>query len=219
MTLTAESSRSRQSGFTLLEVVIAIALFAFMYMAAQLAFSTALDNRDILARHATSQEDRQRALIFLAQDIEQLVARPARDAFGDTQPAVRGTLEQFEFTRLGWANPFDLRQRSQMQRVAYFVDEDQQLIRRHWPAVDQNQGTEPVDTIILGDVEEIRFRFLDRGPQGEWIWRDEWPDVELAQTPPLFQRLPRSIDMELTFLDETSIQRFYRTVVNPWSQP
>lgn len=210
---------SRQSGFTLLEIVIAIGIFAFMYVAAQLAFSTALDNRDFLSTHASTQEARQRALIFLAQDLEQLVARPSRDAFGDTQPAVRGTTEYMEFTRLGWANPFDLRQRSQMQRVAYLIDEDQRLIRRHWPAVDQNQGTEPVDTVVLEGVERISFRFLDQGPQGEWVWRDEWPDLDLAQTPALFQRLPRSIDMEMAFTDETEIQRFFRTVINPWSQP
>ncbi|AJD48233.1 general secretion pathway protein GspJ [Isoalcanivorax pacificus W11-5] len=208
----------RQAGFTLLEVIIAIAIFALMYVIAQASFSESLNSRAMLAEHATRQETKQRALIFLAQDIEQLIARPVRDPFGDPQPAVRGTLEYFEFTRLGWANPFDLRDRSQMQRVAYLLDEEQRLVRRHWPALDVNVGTEPTDTVMLEEVETLQFRYLGQGPEGDWQWRELWPDVDLEQTPPLFQALPKSIEMEIRMEDGSRLHRYFRTVLNPWSQ-
>lgn len=208
----------RQGGFTLLEVIVAIAIFAVMYLIAHASFSEALNNRELLAEHATRQESRQRALIFLAQDIEQIIARPVRDAFGDQQPALRGTLEYFEFTRLGWANPFDLRPRSQMQRVAYLLDEEQRLVRRYWPALDVNVGTEPVDMILLEGVDTLTFRYLAEDPNGDWQWFDIWPDIHLEQTPPLHQPLPRSVEMEIRLEDGSRLHRYFRTVINPWSQ-
>ena len=81
--------RAKHSGFTLLEVIIAIAIFAAMYVFAQYAFTQALDNRALLMEHAAQQESRQRLLLQLSQDIEQLIARPVRDGFGDLEPALR----------------------------------------------------------------------------------------------------------------------------------
>src|SRR5690625_5933543 len=82
--------RAKHSGFTLLEVIIAIAIFAAMYVFAQYAFTQALDNRALLMEHAAQQESRQRLLLQLSQDIEQLIARPVRDGFGDLEPALMG---------------------------------------------------------------------------------------------------------------------------------
>ena len=205
----------RQRGLTLLEVLVAVAIFAGMYVAAQIFFNSALDGRGNLERNAAELESMQRTLLMLTQDVEQMVARPVRDAFGDHQPAVRGDDAYMELTRLGWANPFDLRQRSQMQRVAWLLD-DGRLIRRYWPTEDTDVGVEPRDVVLLEGVESFTVRFLDQTADGRWQWLEFWPDVELSQVPPLFQRLPRSIEVDIQLENGRSLHRYFRTVFNPW---
>lgn len=208
--------RRHLRGLTLLEMLVAITIFAAMYVAAQIFFSGSLDSRDSLERNAAELENLQRTLTMLTLDVEQMIARPARDSFGDHQPAVRGEESYFEFTRLGWANPFELRQRSQMQRVAWLVDDERRLVRRYWPVLDRDVGVEPVDTVLLEDVERFAVRYLDQADDGRWEWLEIWPDVELSQTPVLYQRLPKSIEVDLLLDNGRHLHRYFRTVINPW---
>lgn len=208
----------KQAGFTLLEVIIAIAIFAAMYVFAQLSFTQALDNRAMLTEHTAKQEARQRFLLYISQDIEQLVARPVRDGFGDLQPALMGDDKHITFTRLGWSNVLDLRQRGQMQRLSYALEDDE-LIRYHWPYLDQTVDMEPIRTVLIEGVESIRWRYLMRGANNKWEWQELWPPLSMENLPPLQQPLPQSIELTLEFTEGGSLHRFFRTVTNPWVQP
>lgn len=205
---------SKQRGFTLLEVIVAIAIFAAMYALAQFTFSQALDQRAMLAEHAEVKEQRQRAILFLTQDIEQLIARPVRDSYGDLQPALQGTHDSIEFTRIGWANVMDLRQRSQQQRVRYQL-EDKVLLRYHWPYLDQQVDAEPHATPLLEEVEKVRWRYL-LPQQRNMEWQELWPPLHLEQQHPLYQPMPVSIELQLEFADGSELKRYFRTVINPW---
>ena len=208
---------ARQRGLTLLELLVALSIFAAMYVMGHMSLSGALDNRRHLERHADRLEARQRTMTFLTLDIEQIIARPVRDSFGDFQPAVRGRPEAMEFTRLGWANPFELRHRSRMQRVNWVLEEDR-LLRRHWPTVDVDAGVEQQETLMLEGVQAFRLRYLDQTPEGDWEWNEFWPTSDEEQTMVLFQRLPRSIEVEIELEEGRTLHRFFRTVINPWAQ-
>jgi general secretion pathway protein J len=206
----------RQRGFTLLEVLVAIAIFALMYVMAQQFFSRILTDRDLLDDKARVLEARQRALLVLVQDFEQLIARPVRDKLGDLEPALVGNSQGVEFTHLGWANPFSLQQRSNMQRVRY-VFYDHQLVRRYWPVLDANVGTRPVDTVLLDKVDSVQFRYLKRDADtGQWLWLERWPDDQNAQTSPLLQPLPVSVEVTIRMESGESLHRYFRLVINPW---
>lgn len=205
---------SKQGGFTLLEVIIAIAIFAAMYALGQYAFSQALDQRALLTEHSDVKEQRQRAILFLTQDIEQLIARPIRDSYGDLQPALQGTHDSIAFTRLGWANVLDLRQRSQQQRVLYLLEDDV-LVRYHWPYLDSQVDAEPLATPLLTNVDAVRWRYLLPEQRG-MEWQELWPPLHLEQQHPLYQPLPVSIELRVEFADGAQLQRYFRTVANPW---
>lgn len=206
----------RLQGFTLLEMVVAIAILAAMFMVAMETFRAAADGREKLAAEATRLEARQRAMTFLALDFEQVVARPVRDILGDPQPALLSLENGIALTRLGWANPFDLRSRSQMQRVEYRLQENQ-LLRLYWPALDVQSGTEPETTVLLEEVDSLTVRYLYQ-PTGatEWQWLEQWPDISLQGTPALLMPLPKSVEVEIGFADGTFLHRYFRTVVNIW---
>lgn len=202
-------------GFTLLEMIVAIAILAGMFAVAAATFSAAVDGRDKLSAEAVRLEAQQRALTFMTLDFEQLIARPVRDNFGATQEALLSLENGVALTRLGWANPFDLRPRSQLQRVEYLLQEDK-LIRRHWPLLDNLPGTEPIDTVLLEEVTGLSVRFLAKDVADDWLWLDIWPDPA-NPVPALNSPLPFSIELELEFADGRFLRRFFRTVVNPWA--
>ncbi|MBQ0755377.1 MAG: type II secretion system minor pseudopilin GspJ [Gammaproteobacteria bacterium] len=211
------ASLRRNAGFTLLEVLIAIAIFAGIFLAAQQMFSQAMSQRDQMEEAAGLMEQRQLMLTWLTMDLEQIIARPVRDPLGgvDNIPAVIGNAEFFSFTRMGWANPFGIRQRSELQRVDYRVV-DNQLVRRYFPVLDPNQGTVPVETVLLNGVEDLQVRFLYQPAAGDYQWLDVWPDPSVASLPPLLQPLPSSIEVNVFLENGEVIHRFYRTVINPW---
>ena len=202
-------------GFTLLEVVVAIAILAGMFVVALETFRAASDGRDRLAEEATRLEAQQRALTFLTLDFEQLIARPVRDALGDYQPALMSLDNGVALTRLGWANPFDLRSRSQLQRVEYQLINNQ-LLRRYWPALDSTTGIEPVESVLLEEVESIQVRFLYQPPNGDMAWQESWPDPSLLGTDPQLMPLPKSVELEIIFADGSFMHRYFRTVTNIW---
>lgn len=210
------TGRATIKGFTLLEMVVTIAIFAFIYVWVASFLGSALQGREQLNANASIMERNQRAITYLTLDFEQLISRPVRDPYGDPQPAIVGRDNYVEFTRLGWSNPFGLRQRSEMQRVIYAL-EDGKLYRRYWPVLDTNVATEYQEDVLIDKVARFTVRYLDLTPQGEWQWLELWPDVTLAAVPVWQQRLPKSIEVEIELEDGDTIHRFYRTVVNPWS--
>lgn len=203
-------------GFTLLEMVVTIAIFAFIYVWAASFLSSALSGREQLTESADKMERSQRAITFLTLDFEQLVSRPVRDPYGDPQPAIVGRDNYVEFTRMGWSNPFGLRKRSEMQRVVYTL-ENGDLYRRYWPVLDTTVATRYQQDVLLKDVARFTVRYLDLTPQGDWQWLELWPDAALAAQPVWGQRLPKSIEVEIELENGDVIHRFYRTVVNPWA--
>jgi general secretion pathway protein J len=205
----------RSRGFTLLEVIVAVAILAGMFLVAMETFRAASEGREQLAAEAVKLEARQRALTFLTLDFEQVIARPVRDGLGDPLPAIMSLDNGVALTRLGWANPFDLRPRSQLQRVEYVLI-DGQLFRRYWPVLDVTAGTEPVDALLLDEVESLTVRFLDQNTEGAWQWYEQWPDIAAQDQSVLLQPLPKSVEVELLFEDGAFMHRYFRTVINPW---
>lgn len=205
----------RQQGFTLLELVVAIVILAGMFAVMYQTLSAAFRADEELTRELVAQESLQRALTFITLDMEQIVARPVRDPLGDYQAAVQSLETGVAVTRLGWANPFDLRHRSQMQRVEYHWQENN-LIRRHWDALDSVAGAEPQDDVLLEQVQEFVVRYLHQAADGSWLWSEFWPLAEHQAMAPLLVPLPRSIELVVTFQDGSELQRYFRLVSNPW---
>ncbi|HKJ76969.1 MAG TPA: type II secretion system minor pseudopilin GspJ [Gammaproteobacteria bacterium] len=174
-------------GFTLLELVVAVAVFGLLAAMAYGGLSAVLEARATTEAHSERLAALQRTWSLLESDLYSIVARPVRDGYGDPLPPLAAGLETgtaVAFSRLTWgvAGPV----RSRVQRVGYRL-EDGALVRLVWPVADRAPDTRAQTMRLLPGVERATLRLL--GPEGRW--QETWPP---AGSP---RALPRALELTL----------------------
>jgi general secretion pathway protein J len=197
-------SALRNSGFTLIEVLVALAVFGVLSVVAYMALGQTLANADLLGERMERLEAIQRTVRYLDADLMQTAPRPVRGLLGDGyEPAIRssfGSEYALEVTHGGWSNPAGL-PRGTLQRSAYRI-EDGELLRFHWRVLDRTINNEPIETALLDGVESIVFRFLTTDGEPS----EQWPPQNAAG-PSGFRLRPRAVEVVLTLTDEGEIRR------------
>lgn len=190
-------------GFTLLEVLVAIAVFSVMAVLAYEGLRNFLAARSQLEARTGAFHARVRGFAQLQQDLEQLVARPVRDELGDPVDALRhraGEEILLAFTRHSpWPAP--ARGLPDLRRVEYRLNEGR-LLRREWDALDRVSSVTYRERAMLTDVESIALRF-----HGEDSWQEDW---STEPGPAARSTLPRAIGLSVQFRDGRSLERIFR---------
>ncbi|HET7204076.1 MAG TPA: type II secretion system minor pseudopilin GspJ [Steroidobacteraceae bacterium] len=185
----------RQVGFTLLEVLVAIAIFAIVGVMSLTGYTQLQKQTEYQEQRLARVREVQRAVQTIAQDLTQIEPRPIREPIGEQRiPAVvAGDSVEYkvEFTRAGWTNTAGL-PRPTLQRVAYRLDQDG-LWRDYWRVLDRTQTAEPVRYNLLKGVRSVTFRFMT--PAREWV--DRWPETD-ARNPAVEQERARPAAVEVT---------------------
>ena len=193
-----------RNGFTLIEVLVALAVFGVLSVMAYMALGQTLSNADMLGERMERLEAIQRAIRYLDSDLMQAAPRPVRGLLGDGyEPAIRSSFASeyaLEVTHGGWTNPAGL-PRGTLQRSAYRI-EDGELIRYHWRVLDRTINNEPIETVLLDGVESIVFRYLTSDGEGS----EQWPPANVPG-PGGFRLRPRGVEIVLTLTDEGEIRR------------
>ena len=193
-----------QNGFTLIEVLVALAVFGVLSVMAYMALGQTLSNADFLGERMQRLEAIQRTIRYLDSDLMQAAPRPVRDLLGDGyEPAIRSSYASeyaLEVTHGGWTNPAGM-PRGTLQRSAYRI-EDGELIRYHWRVLDRTINNEPIATVLLDGVEGIEFRYLTTDGEGS----EQWPPTGVTG-PAGFRLRPRGVEVVLTLTDEGEIRR------------
>lgn len=196
--------RARTMGFTLIEVLVAIAIFGIMSALAYGALSQTISSSEILGERMNRLQSVQRAVRQLDSDFMQLSARPVRKDLGDNfSPALEAdslSAIALELTRSGWSNPTAL-PRGTLQRVAYVV-EDEELLRYYWNVLDRSYSNEPVIVSLLDGVDGLQIRYLLDNNE----WSERWPPETNASGPALRNR-PRAVEVALRLINEGDITR------------
>lgn len=165
----------RARGFTLLEVLVAVAIFAIVGVLAMGGYNELVKQSGIVESNASRTREIQSAVQRMAQDFAMLEPRPVREPLGDTvEPALRSdtrTENLVDLTRSGWANPAGMT-RSTLQRVTYRL-QDNELRRAYWNALDRTLTAEPTGAVLLKKVRTVSFRFMDQNQS----WHDQWPPL------------------------------------------
>lgn len=196
--------RSLRNGFTLIEVLVALAVFGVLSLLAYMSLGQTLSNADMLSERMDRLQSIQRTISYLSSELLQTVPRSVRVELGNAPiPALQSSFASefaLQLTHGGWPNSAGV-PRSTMQRTAYRIEEDE-LIRYHWTVLDRTVNNTPLTTVMLADIESLTFRFLT--PTGDWV--EQWPPL-VAQGAPSLSSLPRAVAIVLALPDEGEISR------------
>lgn len=207
-----KAKTNKQRGFTLLEILVASAIFVMLYF---MAFSAVDNVRISRAQKNTSQKqlgDIQLSFMYFERDFQQISRRPIRGGSGDYHGEIIGDELSdipLQITRGGLQVLEDL-PKSSLQRVGYVL-KDEVLYRITWPVLDQAQDTEPREKKLLANVEKIEFRFLS--DKGEWQpnWNSGASDTNTGQAGQTVRAvgIPKAAAVRLTIKGIGEVNRLF----------
>ncbi len=197
--------RKCQGGLTLLELIVAVGVFALFSVMAYGALNRVLDQRDQIEQKQAYWRVLSLTFLRMEEDMAHARVRPVRDIDGTTLPSLRGQPTDtraladptLELTR-GGVLVFSEGARSDLQRIGYRL-EDNVLLRLTWPVLDRAPQTKPFESPLLKEVEAFEVRFYSLG--GNWI--DVWPVEELSE------ELPRGVEVTLTLTNGYEFKRVF----------
>ena len=172
-----------QSGFTLLELLVAMAIFGLVSTMAYSGLQTVLETRERVQAEGERLGELQLALGVLGRDLQQHIDRPWRDQWGTVRRPLlydRLAMEpRLEFIRAGGRTG---EQRSELRRVGYAL-EDGVFYRLMWSHIDGSPEEPAGRSRLAGDpddqrrhIAELEYRFHFRDPRdGSRQHTDGWP--------------------------------------------
>lgn len=210
-------ARQVTSGFTLVEVLVAMAITALISMMAYTGLSSALSGAESMRAAATRAHEINQAWSLLSRDLRQVVNRPVVDELGQLSPALSGgelAPDLLVLTRAGWHNSTGA-PRSALQRVRWWLQDDQ-LWRGYFPVLDRTAGTEAVEMTVLDDVERFEVRFLPalsvvESDRDDVIDRRNWQDnwmTDLSR-PEQLPAPPAAVEVVMEIVGLGEVRRTY----------
>ncbi len=200
--------REKAHGFTLLEVLIAMTIFAIVSAVSYGTLIRVLDQQQVLEKERAVWRGLSLAILRIEDDLSHTRQRTVRNIYGASIPAFIGQPSDsraiapptLEFTRGGqWV--LAAGSRAAVQRVAYRL-RDGKLLREVWPSLDRSPTSVPRTATLLRNVE--KFEILFYSPQGEWV--ANWPLNEKSEP------LPRGVKLTLKLQQRETLTRLF--VVN-----
>jgi general secretion pathway protein J len=191
----------RSGAFTLLEMVVAIAIFAVIATISYASLNRFLESRDVLKGEIEAMKQLQLAFSLLEQDMRFMSERVVRNAYGDPEPLlmvnninVAGELLRFTTAR----GDFSLPGTSALRRIAYRWEHGN-FIRVSWKVLDRDQGSIETGHLLLPEVERVSVNVLqavDGDMQSSSSWTSE-------------ARLPDGVEWHITMEDGKQYRRIF----------
>lgn len=204
-------------GFTLIEVLVALAIFAVMAALAVGGMANLVASKEAQTSHASAFNATQLGYAMLQQDLSQVVKRAVKLPENKRLPSFIGEVasgrpqaissdEQalLAFTRAGLPNPQALAARSTLQRVEYFLL-GKNLMRRTWPNLDPHLDPAnpdvPNDKLLLAGVNSLQLDYLDVAGNTKPSWR-------LATTTPVSTEIDERVDLPVAVIMKLDLENY-----------
>lgn len=182
-------------GFTLIEILIALTVFAILATITSSSLYYAFNTRAKVITQADRLNNLQLALSMIQQDTLQTVERPITGNDLHIFPAFIGMANYFEFTRDGVLNPNSIEKRSSLKRVA-LACEGNKLLHRTWLSLDPIDRGSYQDRLLLDNLSECHFTYVNQSLQSLHEWREQALTQNQRREP-----FPKAIQVNLTLKD------------------
>ena len=182
-----ECHHRQTSGFTLVELMVALLIFSILATAGVALLSFSVRAQAVSGAKLDDLAALQRTLSLLSADLAQADNRPVRDEAGTVLPAFAGDGATVRLVRGGWTN-LDAQPRADAQRVAYRLIEGT-LERQTWPRLDGAAAL--VVQHLLTRVEQVTLRYRYKG-----AWSDRWDGAGGVPLPQVLELRVRRAGVE-----------------------
>lgn len=163
-------NQSQSQAFTLIEILVALTIFAIISTITASTMYYAFQTRDRVAQRSAQLMTLEQALTMMEKDFQQITARAVIYDHYQKSPEFIGETFAITFTRSGVANPSSLANRSTLARAAYRCEQGK-LIRRSWPMLDQPNKNQYRDKVLLEKLQDCRFAYLNSHLDVLDVWR------------------------------------------------
>lgn len=179
-------------GYTLLELLIAMAILGVLSIMAYSGLKIILETRSATAIRASQLADLQNTLYLLGEDLSQLLDRSVRDEYGLVEASCRsdGDAEQLTLSRSlpNWAGNSKT---ANLRRISYRFEQGA-LYRLAWSTLDRSPSSSQPQRRRLLTLKNIQLRFFADG------WQTHWS-----------AGIPKAIEVSLTVNGLGSVQRLF----------
>lgn len=152
-----------EAGFTLIEVLISLFIFALISVGTMSALTQTLRGKARLDAAVSGINNLNSARAIMRADMASITLRPLRDELGGILPYSLTTDGEalLTFVRRGRSNPGGLEARGDLERVEY-IFEDARLVRRSFSHENPSSDPQYFDSVLLSDIEDIKLRAHER---------------------------------------------------------
>ena len=189
---------SLRGGFTLIELLAALLILSLLALMSYRSLGAVLDTRE----HVTTEADKWRHVAsFFARferDVQLVAPRPVRSASGSApawlgRPATTSG-PRLEISRFASAEGVDT-----PRRVAYTLNEKQEIELWLWPGLDVTPDVRPARYPVLAGVTTFEFQYLN----ADRAWVGAWP------TSPVDAAIPRAVRLRIVLASGEDIVRVF----------
>lgn len=196
-------------GFTLIEVLIAMAIFSFIALGTSEAIRRGFNVKKVVEDQWNAIHGVRSAFVIMQRDIHLAFHKPldSSDSFGGDTGEMWfvgffiGKSEALHFTSLSHRKLYENVHESELNEVGYQLSADPEksgknrLLRRSSVIVDQDHERGGEEDLLLEDIKEVQFRYFSKERD---LWFEEW-DTERID---FKDKFPDAVEIKLIVFEK-----------------